>query len=1396
MSSLNAILNMAQSALRTYQAAISVTGQNAANADNTTYSIQTLEYGTTKYISSGGQIYGTGVTVASVTREINQLLENRLTTEVSTQAALEQELVYMTQIEDLFSEDSADSLNTLLDNYWSAWESLSNTPSVATEQEKVYTSGLALAQRLNEISQSLGDLVQDLDREISSAMGDINSITAELAALNKAIMTAESSGANANDLSDRRNALVDELGELIDIDLTVKEDGSYLISTGGGLPLVEDYISHPLQVSDDRVYWCGVSGTTHDITDDISGGSLAGSLTIRDAALPETLANLNELVSNLIWTLNYQHSQGTGQSYFSGPLEGTYATGESGVLNSLAYGDKIDYLKDFSMVIQNSGSSISTYQTVLVDMGISQAEIFDILGTGRANSTYELTVIDGGVLGEQSLAQSLAGGGITSSASGSVADALNAALAEQVLIITGGEENQRVRISDSGSGARRSAAQIAAELNDIDGISANASGTEAEFSLNGVTNAQDGDILSFTLHVDGQEEIVEFTVDSSAGTLGEQFEDALESAAQKINQTNGDTDLLVNGTSIESASGATIGIQDFGVVDNAGVALDNFQNFNAGDTLTLTVATDATPSELVTVTVDLTDVDTTDADEMAQVFYGAISNQISDEPFTVELNEATGQVIVRTTDGTGLILSAASGDTGNDASMDVTTLGTGTAIGDGQLDFDGTDQESATPDNTADDCLGFSLPGCSSSGSGSATILVGEAGGIYDTAAVLTGSVTILLDPGMEITSSDTSLAGLFGTKGRAGGGNGMITLGGTGGYANFSDGDLVSFEVDGYTVSYNVTDPGTGLTDEEQAEQLYSALSASLPSDGYEVVKNGTSVTIVRTAESDTPLAITGFTDTGLDASLAVSTGTGTGADAPENNILVSGDALKNFTSAVTWGDPAIVYWEIYDSDGKPTGESGYVEIDEPGTVEIKENGSTTLFFEVSQGSLVAGNTMRINTDEAGEADLLDLSVAGKANSIDDTYEFRVKSGGSLPDNDEPLVIEWSSGSSSGTLTIEGSSASHIPVFVEVDGMTIQLNGGTLVEGEVFYVTTDESGRALSLDGGGDGTAETLSDWHWTLDSFADEFNRSAGGVTARVTRDHTMVFDTDEDYCAMENISYSGADGISQENTRISVLNYTALTLAAQDLSFTRSDGVWTIENDPSGGTLQIIPEGGDDDGFMVDLDGDGLGDIKIRFDRTVTGDGTIQMDLAETDPSDFSFAFAGDKDGDSGLASALGLNTFFTGTDAQTIGVNKILEDGDYLASGMVDKDTGEISSADNINSLAMANTRDQTLSMKQWEYTRGKAAAATSSKTCLDDYQATLASVIGYGVQSVQTSLDYSKLLVYQLTQQRDSVSAVSLDEEMIKLTAQQAAYSAAAKLLTAVDEMFETLLAVR
>jgi len=50
-----------------------------------------------------------------------------------------------------------------------------------------------------------------------------------------------------------------------------------------------------------------------------------------------------------------------------------------------------------------------------------------------------------------------------------------------------------------------------------------------------------------------------------------------------------------------------------------------------------------------------------------------------------------------------------------------------------------------------------------------------------------------------------------------------------------------------------------------------------------------------------------------------------------------------------------------------------------------------------------------------------------------------------------------------------------------------------------------------------------------------------------------------------------------------------------------------------------------------------------------------------------------------------------------------------------------------------------------------------------------------------------------VLVEHLKNRRDSISGVSLDEEMIDMIRFQHAYAAAARVLTAMDEMLDTII---
>jgi flagellar hook-associated protein 1 len=56
-----------------------------------------------------------------------------------------------------------------------------------------------------------------------------------------------------------------------------------------------------------------------------------------------------------------------------------------------------------------------------------------------------------------------------------------------------------------------------------------------------------------------------------------------------------------------------------------------------------------------------------------------------------------------------------------------------------------------------------------------------------------------------------------------------------------------------------------------------------------------------------------------------------------------------------------------------------------------------------------------------------------------------------------------------------------------------------------------------------------------------------------------------------------------------------------------------------------------------------------------------------------------------------------------------------------------------------------------------------------------------------------NLDIQGVISAQVDSSRESVSGVSLDEEMTNMLAYQHAYSAAARMITAVDETLDTLI---
>lgn len=133
------------------------------------------------------------------------------------------------------------------------------------------------------------------------------------------------------------------------------------------------------------------------------------------------------------------------------------------------------------------------------------------------------------------------------------------------------------------------------------------------------------------------------------------------------------------------------------------------------------------------------------------------------------------------------------------------------------------------------------------------------------------------------------------------------------------------------------------------------------------------------------------------------------------------------------------------------------------------------------------------------------------------------------------------------------------------------------------------------------------------------------------------------------------------------------------------------------------------------------------------------------------------------------------FFTGSGAADIAVNSVLlADPRKVAASAAAGAPGDASVA-----LQIANLAQTPL-------------AALGDKT-VDEFYASLVTVLGADVRGAQGLADSSERLVSHIEAMRQSVQGVNLDEEMTNLVASQRAYEAAARVITAIDEMLEVLI---
>jgi flagellar hook-associated protein FlgK len=219
-----------------------------------------------------------------------------------------------------------------------------------------------------------------------------------------------------------------------------------------------------------------------------------------------------------------------------------------------------------------------------------------------------------------------------------------------------------------------------------------------------------------------------------------------------------------------------------------------------------------------------------------------------------------------------------------------------------------------------------------------------------------------------------------------------------------------------------------------------------------------------------------------------------------------------------------------------------------------------------------------------------------------------------------------------------------------------------------------------------------------------------------------------------------------------------------------------------------LVTYPEGGEPTWHKVTVTPDDsladviaqLRDIEgIRVENITDKNGLDSIRILADDG--VGFAFAGDS---SGALAVLGINTILTGSTGNDVAVNQALVDNrDLINAGRIDSN-GVRATGDNTNALAMNDLKDARFDF----YHQPSATLGTMFNSIYADLGAT--------AQGITRDYEFTEGVYTQLQNRQDSIAGVNLDEELADVLRFQYMYQASAKMISTIDSLMETLLAMR
>ncbi len=302
------VFDISSRSLSVYRRALEVASHNIANANNPAFSRQRVIFETDISDLNAGKVWGNGVRISDVQRVRDSLIEAHLREANSKFYNNSRQSQLINNIEQFFSEPGDLGLSNLFSGFFNSFDELATSPESMPMRLSVINAANNLSAKVNTINQSFARLKQDIKDEFQNQVQSINSLLKQIHQINREQFTNNYKGLAVNDLLDKRDELIQQLSQIVNITVTFDQNNNANVSIGGALA-ADGLHAAEFEATD-------VNGKlvirlkNGGIPVVLNGGQLNALSEIYSDKIPAYQKNLDQIITAFVEAVNQVHKQG------------------------------------------------------------------------------------------------------------------------------------------------------------------------------------------------------------------------------------------------------------------------------------------------------------------------------------------------------------------------------------------------------------------------------------------------------------------------------------------------------------------------------------------------------------------------------------------------------------------------------------------------------------------------------------------------------------------------------------------------------------------------------------------------------------------------------------------------------------------------------------------------------------------------------------------------------------------------------------------------------------------------------------------------------------------------------------------------------------------------------